>query len=119
MAAVSTPMKENRATPAAMFRASYQLPPEALNGPKFALVTKNQPTTPTNSRGRNFSTTVTFWNHAICRTPTRLTIAGIQRPVSAMPQFVQADGLSMPNSSSTYSTHDDTIAALPAQHVIQ
>jgi hypothetical protein len=27
--------------------------------------------------------------------------------------------LLMPNSSSTYSTHDDTMAAFPAQQVIQ
>jgi len=80
-------MKENSATLAAIPMQLYRLPPEALNGPKFALRTKNQPTTPTNSSGRNFSTTVTFWNQAICRTPARFTAAGTHRPSSAMPQF--------------------------------
>ena len=37
MAATSTPMKENRATPAAMPIALYRLPPEALNGAEVAL----------------------------------------------------------------------------------
>jgi len=86
-----------------------------LNGPKLALETKNQPTTPTNSSGRNFSTTETFWNHAMCRIPARFTVAGIQSPSRAMPQFVMADGWLMPNSESTYSTHAETMAALPAQ----
>jgi len=72
IAATSTPMKENRATPAAMPIALYRLPPEALKAPKFPLETKNQPATPTNSSGRNFSTTVRFWNQVICLTPARL-----------------------------------------------
>ena len=42
-----------------------------------------------------------FWKIAIWRTPTRLMTAGIHRPVRAMPKLVQADGLSMPKSSST------------------
>src|SRR6516162_8872187 len=100
MAATSTPMKENRATPAAIPIALYRLPPEALNGPKLAPATKNQPTMPTNSSGRNFRTTVRFWNQAICLTPDRLTTAGTHRPVSAMAQFPMADGW-MPNSAST------------------
>jgi hypothetical protein len=41
MAAASTPMKEKSATPAAMPMAEYRLPPDALNGPKWALWTKN------------------------------------------------------------------------------
>jgi len=53
-------MKENSATPAAIPIAPYRLPPDALKGPKWAFSTKNQPTTPTNSNGRNFNTTVTF-----------------------------------------------------------
>jgi hypothetical protein len=60
IAAASTPMKENSATPAAIPIAPYRLPPDALKGPKWAFSTKNQPTTPTNSNGRNFNTTVTF-----------------------------------------------------------
>ena len=67
----------------------------------WPLETKNQPTTPTNSSGRNFSTTVTFWNQAICRTPARFTVAGTHSPSSAIPQFVMADGWLMPNSAST------------------
>ena len=63
--ATSTPMKENNATPAAMPIALYRLPLEALNAPKLTVETKNQPTTPTNSSGRNFKTTVRFWNQAI------------------------------------------------------
>src|SRR5271165_287992 len=101
IAATSTPMKENSATPAAIPMQLYRLPPEALNGPKLALRTKNQPTTPTNSSGRNFSTTVTFWNQAICRTPARFTAAGTHRPTSAMPQFVMPEGWLMPNKAST------------------
>ena len=100
IAATSTPMKENRATPAAIPMAPYRLPPEALKAPKWALVTKNQPTTPTNSSGRNFSTTVMFWNQAICRTPARFTSAGIHRPVRAMHQLPRPDGC-QPNSAST------------------
>src|ERR1041384_8294965 len=92
IAATSTPMKENSATPAAMPMASYRLPPEALNGPKLAELMKNQPATATNSSGRNFSTTVRFWNQAICRTPARLIAAGIHRPVSAIPQLPSPDG---------------------------
>jgi hypothetical protein len=38
MAAVSTPMNENSATPAAIPIAEYRLPPEALNAPKLALL---------------------------------------------------------------------------------
>ena len=101
MAATSTPMKENSATLAAIPMQLYRLPPEALNGPKFALRTKNQPTTPTNSSGRNFSTTVTFWNQAICRTPARFSAAGTHRPSSAMPQFARPEGWLKPNSAST------------------
>jgi hypothetical protein len=56
---------------------------------------------PTTSRGRNLSTTVTFWNQAICLAPTRLMAAGIHRPVRAMPKLVQAEGLVMLNSDST------------------
>ena len=100
IAATSTPMKENRATPAAMPIALYRLPPEALKAPKFPLDTKNQPTTPTNSSGRNFSTTVRFWNQAICLTPARLIRAGIHRPPRAMPQLPRPDGW-MPNRAST------------------
>ena len=92
IAATSTPMKENSATLAAIPMQLYKLPPEALNGPKFALRTKNQPTTPTNSSGTNFSTTVMFWNQAICRTPARFTAAGTHRPTSAMPQFARPEG---------------------------
>src|ERR1700683_2687466 len=99
MAAVSTPMNENSATPAAIPIAEYRLPPEALNAPKLALLTKNQPTTATNSSGRNFSTTVTFWIQAVCRSPARLIPAGIHSPTRAMPQFSRPDGL-MPNSAS-------------------
>jgi hypothetical protein len=55
IAATSTPIKENRATPAAMPTALYRLPPEALKAPKLLLETKNQPATPTNSSGRNLS----------------------------------------------------------------
>ena len=58
-----------------------------LKLPKLTDLTKNQPTTPTNSRGRNLRTTVMFWNQAIWRTPTRFTMAGIQSPSRAMPQF--------------------------------
>jgi hypothetical protein len=101
MAATSTPMNENSATLAAMPMAEYRLPPDALNGPKFPALMKNHPTTPTNTSGRNFSTTVTVWNHATCRRPARLITAGTQSPSSAIPQFVQADGLRMPNSAST------------------
>src|SRR6516225_10875815 len=90
MAATSTPMNENSATPAAMPIALYRLPPEALNAPKLPPDTKNQPTTPTNSSGRNFNTTVRFWNQAICLTPARLMMAGIHSPVRAMPQFPRA-----------------------------
>ena len=111
-------MNENSATPAAIPIALYRLPPEALKAPKFPLETKNQPTTPTNSSGRNLSTTVRFWNQAICLTPARLTAAGIHSPASAMPQLPMPDGL-MPNSESTYSTQTETIAALPAQAWIQ
>ena len=100
IAATSTPMKENSATPAAMPIALYRLPPEALKAPKLPLETKNQPTTPTNSSGRNFSTTVRFWNQAICLTPPRFTTAGIHRPVSAMPQLPIPEGW-MPNKAST------------------
>jgi len=39
MAAVSTPMNENSATPAAIPIAEYRLPPEALNAPKLAFLT--------------------------------------------------------------------------------
>jgi hypothetical protein len=94
-------MKENSTTPAAMPMALYRLPPEALNAPKLALETKNHPTTATNASGRNFSTTVRFWNHAIWRTPARFTAAGTHRPVRAMPQFVMADGWLMPSRAST------------------
>src|SRR5262252_9231861 len=100
MAATSTPMNENSGTPAAIPIALYRLPPEALNAPKLPVDTKNQPTTPTNSSGRNFRTTVRFWNQAICRTPARFTIAGTHRPVSAMHQFPMPDGW-MPNRAST------------------
>jgi hypothetical protein len=100
IAAVSTPMNENSATPAAIPIAEYRPPPEALNAPKFAWVTKNQPTTPTNSSGRNFSTTVTFCSQAVCLIPVRFTAAGIHNPVRAIPQFSRPDGL-MPNSAST------------------
>ena len=100
MAAVSTPMNENSATPAAIPIAEYRLPPEALNAPKLALVTKNQPTTATNSSGRYFSTTVTFWIQAVCLSPARLIAAGIHSPTRAMPQFSRPDGL-MPNRAST------------------
>ena len=62
--------------------------------------TKNQPATPTNSSGRNFSTTVRFWNQAICLTPARLITAGIHRPPRAMPQLPRPAGL-MPNRAST------------------
>ncbi len=86
-AAASTPMKENSATPAAMPMPLYRLPPEALNAPKWALLTKNHPTTPTNSNGRNLRTTVTFWNHAIWRTPAKLMAAGTHKPNRAIPQF--------------------------------
>ena len=58
-------MNENNATPAAMPMPSYRLLPDALNGPKFADYTKNHPSVPTNRSGRNLSTTVRFWNHAI------------------------------------------------------
>ncbi len=101
IAATSTPMKENSATPAAMPIAEYRLPPEALNAPKLPLDTKNQPTTPTNSSGTNLSTTVTFWNQAICRTPARFTAAGTHRPSRAMPQLVMPDGCVRPNRAST------------------
>ena len=101
IAATSTPMKENSATPAAMPIAEYRLPPEALNAPKLPLDTKNQPTTPTNSSGTNLSTTVTFWNQAICRTPARFTAAGTHRPSRAMPQLVMPDGWLRPNRAST------------------
>ena len=100
MAATSMPMKENSATPAAIPIAPYRLPPEALNAPKLPLDTKNQPTMPTKSSGRNFSTTVRFWNQAICLTPARFTRAGTHRPIRAMPQFPMPDGL-MPNRAST------------------
>src|SRR5271166_5046142 len=101
MAAHSTPMKENSATVAAIPMQLYRLPPEALKGPKLALETKNQPTTPTNSSGRNFSTTVMFWNQAIWRMPARFTAAGTHRPSSAMPQFVMPEGWLMLNRAST------------------
>jgi len=113
MAAVSTPMNENGATPAAIPIAEYRLPPEALNAPKLALVTKNQPTTATNSSGRYFSTTVRFCSQAVCRSPARFTAAGIHSPTSAIPQFPRPDDL-MANRASQYSTHDATMAALPA-----
>ena len=100
MAAVSTPMNENSATPAAMPIAEYRLPPEALNAPKFATWTKNQPTTPTNSSGRYFSTTVRFCSQAVCLIPARFTAAGTHSPARAIPQFPRPDGL-MPNSAST------------------
>ena len=100
MAAVSTPMNENSATPAAIPIAEYRLPPEALNAPKLALVTKNQPTTATNSSGRYFSTTVRFWIQAVCLIPARLIAAGIHNPTRAIPQFSRPDGL-MPNRAST------------------
>src|ERR1700689_2189594 len=100
MAAVSTPMNENSATPAAIPIAEYRLPPEALNAPKFALVTKNQPTTPTNSSGRYFSTTVMFWIQAVCLIPARFIAAGIHNPTRAIPQFPRPDGL-MLNRAST------------------
>src|SRR4051794_9891375 len=117
--AVSTPMNENSATPAAMEMPLYRLPPVALKGPKLALETKNQPTTPTISSGRNFKMTVTFWNHAMCRTPARLIAAGIHKPSAAIPKFVQPLGLSIPNNDSTYKTQEATMAALPAHAVIQ
>src|SRR5262249_16719643 len=60
MAATSTPMKENSATPAAIPIALYELPPDALNAPKLPLDTKNQPTTPTNSSGRHFKPTASI-----------------------------------------------------------
>jgi len=101
IAATSTPMNENRATPAAMPIAVYRLPPEALNEPKFADLTKNQPTMATNSSGRNFSTTVRFWNQAMFLTPARFTAAGTHSPSKAMPQLDHDDGLVMPNSEST------------------
>ncbi len=72
-----------------------------LKAPKLTLRTKNHPTRPTKSNGTNFKTTVTFWNHAICRTPTRFTAAGTQSPMSAMPQFSMAAGLVMLNKAST------------------
>jgi len=75
--------------------------------------------TPTNSSGRNFSTTVTFWNQAICRMPARLIAAGSHRPSSAMPQLLMPDGWVRPNSESTYKTQDATMAAFPAQAEIQ
>jgi hypothetical protein len=77
------------------------LPPLALNGPKLAVSMNSQPRVPTTSRGTNFSTTLTFWTQAICRMPARLTIAGIHRPVRAMPKLVQAEGASMPKRDST------------------
>ena len=101
MAAASTPMKEKRATPAAMPMAEYRLPPEALKAPKWPLSTKNQPTTPTKSRGRNLSTTVTFWNQAIWRIPTRLTTAGTHRPTMAISQFSIPLMWAQPNRAST------------------
>jgi hypothetical protein len=101
IAATSTPMKENSATLAAIPMQLYRLPPEALNGPKLAARTKNQPTTPTNSSGRNFSTTVMFWNQAIWRTPARFIATGTHRPTSAMPQFAMPEGWLKPNKAST------------------
>ena len=101
MAAASTPMKENRATPAAMPMPQYRLPPEALKAPKWPLCTKNHPTTPTNSRGRNLSTTVTFWNQAIWRMPARLMMAGTHSPTMAMPQFSMPLVWAQPNRAST------------------
>src|SRR3954452_3620202 len=112
-------MTANSATPAAAEIAVIRLPPVALNGPKFAESTKNQPTMPTNASGRNFRITVRFWNQAMCRMPRRLMNAGIHRPVIAMPKFVHADGLVMSNNDSTYITHDETMAALPAHAVTQ
>src|SRR5580658_205435 len=100
MAAVSTPMNENSATPAAIPIAEYRLPPEALNAPKLALVMKNQPTTATNSSGRYLSTTVTFCSQAVCLIPARFIAAGIQSPTRAIPQFPRPDGL-MLNRAST------------------
>ncbi len=100
MAATSTPMKENSATPAAIPMAEYRLPPDALNAPKLPFEMKNQPATPTNSSGRNFSTTLTFWNQAICRTPARFTRAGIHRPNRAMLQLPSPEGC-QPNRAST------------------
>jgi len=67
----------------------------------LALRTKNHPTTPTNSRGRNFNTTVRFWNQAIWRTPARLMTAGTQSPKRAMPQFSMPLGWVMLNRAST------------------
>jgi hypothetical protein len=64
------------------------------------LVTKNQPTTPTNSSGRYFSTTVMFWSQAVCLIPARFTAAGIHSPIRAIPQFSRPDGL-MPLAAST------------------
>ena len=95
------------------------LPPEALNAPKLPLDTQNQPTTPTNSSGRNFSTTVRFWNQAICRAPARLSAAGIHRPSRAIPQLVIELGRLMPNRASTWKTHEATMAAFPAHAEIQ
>ena len=100
-AAASTPMKENSATPAAMPMPLYRLPPDALNAPKLPLLTKNHPITPTNSSGRNLSTTVTFWNQAIWRTPARLMAAGTHSPTSAIPQFSNPLGCEKPNRAST------------------
>jgi hypothetical protein len=100
MAAVSTPMNENSATPAAIPIAEYRLPPEALNAPNLALVTKNQPTTPTNSSGRYFSTTVMFCSQAVCLSPARFIAAGTHNPNRAIPQFPRPDGL-MLNKAST------------------
>ncbi len=97
----STPMNENRATPAAIETASQRLPPEALNGGKLDVLMKNQPRTPTRSNGTYLSTTVTFWNQAMPRMPPRLTTAGIHRPVRAMSMFVAVEGFSIPNRDST------------------
>ncbi len=93
-------MNENNATPAAIPIALYRFPPDALNGPKLPAETKYQPTTATKSSGRNFSTTVRFWNQAICRTPARFTTAGTHRPSSAIPQFPMPDGW-IPKRAST------------------
>jgi hypothetical protein len=78
---------KNRATPAAIPIALYRLPPEALKAPKLPRETKNHPTTPTNSRGRNFRTTVMFCIQAICRMPVRLMMAGIKVKELAADQF--------------------------------
>lgn len=71
-----------------------------------------------NSRGMNFSTVVMFWVMAMFRTPERLMTAGIHRPAMAI---TTDQSLACPvfQKTSTYPTHATTIAALPAQAVIQ